>query len=135
MQLRTNRLSLKLHNQCNIWNLTIERASLEDILNDLNIKLHWLPGHANVPGNNVADVLADARSGRLRILEKRTERSIIRSIQENPKLSAVELNQKMRTDLEITVSDQTVRRCDGRTKVWRKPNGELLPQNGHYLDL
>lgn len=51
-----------------------------------------------------------ARTGRPRILDNRTDRAIIRCIQENSKQSAVEINRKLRTDLGVVASDQTVRR-------------------------
>lgn len=50
------------------------------------------------------------RAGRPRILDERTDRAVVRLVKENPKQSAVEINRKIKADLGVKVSDQTIRR-------------------------
>lgn len=51
------------------------------------------------------------RSGRPRKLTERLERTIIRTVKDNPKKSAVAINNEIRLNHDIEVCSQTVRRC------------------------
>lgn len=49
------------------------------------------------------------RSGRPKILTDTTKRSIVRKIKDNPRMSAPKIADELRNNLQITVSDETVR--------------------------
>ncbi|GFT74333.1 regulator of chromosome condensation 2 [Trichonephila clavipes] len=80
--------------------------------------------------------MAEKRTGRLKIIGKRSRRTLKRVVKHNPKFWLVEISQEFQSSSGISVSSRTVRRVfknlgfHGRAAA-HKPN--ITPQNVKHL--